>query len=161
MKSKYKYEIDATLDHNPNKPLYRLKTTKAGKEITKVVGISQLKSMYTDGRINGHIPPYLKEKIGAPRRKVRSDKGLKKGESVRERVAPKWNLKDLVIERKWNLPDEFKVSAIKAYCYSDPSGRWHVVMPDGTEDEDTYPTEKWAQDWVDTLNKDMVDNLKE
>jgi hypothetical protein len=161
MKQKYKYEIDTTLDHNPNKPLYRLKTTKAGKEITKVIGIGALRTMYNNGTICGHIPPYLKEKIGAPRRKTRSDKGLAKGIGL----ARKWALNDLIIDQfapvksNWAIPEEFKVEpvkalniAIKSYCYCDANGRWHVIMCDGIEDEDTYPTEKWALQMVDMYN---------
>ncbi len=159
MKQKYKYEIDTTLDHKPNRPLYRLKTTKAGKEITKVVGINALRSMYCDGAICGFIPEYLKVKLGAPRRKIRSDK--KGYVPTNEAVAPNWNLKDFVIAQpKWNLPDEFKVELTgKAYIF-EKDGRWCVMMPDGTLDEDTYPDKEWAQSEADSLNK-VVDNLKE
>lgn len=156
MKQKYKYEIDTTLDHNPNKPLYRLKTTKAGKEITKVVGIGALRTMYNDKAICGHIPPYLKEKIGAPRRKTRSDK---KG------YVPSWNVPDEMnfapgapVRSNWAVPEEFKVEpvkalniAIKAYCY-EKDGKFHVVGCDGIEIKQKFDVEEWAQEEVGVLN---------
>jgi hypothetical protein len=60
------------------------------------------------------------------------------------------------------LTDEFKVEQqkinIKSYCYSDPNGRWHVIMCDGQEDEDTYPDQKWAQEMADMYNKEVEEN---
>jgi len=62
---------------------------KREKEITKVIGISALASMYHDGLIEGFIPPYIKEKIGLPRRKIRSDR-----------------IKPVIMKRdEWNGPD--------------------------------------------------------
>jgi len=180
MKQKYKYEIDATLDHKPNKPLYRLKTIKAGKEITKVVGIGQLHTMHQDGRICGHIPPYLKEKMGLPRRKTRKDK-----KGYVEPVNKPWQLPDsfevsaLYVPHVWNLPNEFKIdmsngSTIefsgnsepiksmelnhpatgRAYLISREDGRYCVVMPDGTLDEDWTPL-NLAEMYMNVVNKEL------
>lgn len=151
MKYPYKYTIVGTLPQieGTNRVVrYQIKTIKNKKEIIRIVGIGRLRTMYHDGQIEGHIDQYIKMKLGLERRKIRSDRKKPVPAPI---VESKWNLKDFVVDRpKWSLPDEFKAIG-QAYIF-EKDGRWRVMTPDGTLDEDTYPDKEWAQSEADSLN---------
>lgn len=113
------------------------------------VGVTKLKTLYNQGKLTGNMSDQVRSIVGRDKKKERAKGKLKLTPRIEnEPVAP-----------GWNLPDEFKVEAQSvvgiAYIF-EKDGRWCVMQPDGTLDEDTYPTKEWAQEWANTLNKNEV-----
>ena len=110
MKNQYKYQIVGTIT-NSNRPMYLIAATK--NKVERVVGIGRLTRMYHDGYIIGPIDQYIKEKMGLPRRKVRSDRKNyveREIEPVKRKVMKKGKKKVKTVKNKWNLKDEVLIA---------------------------------------------------
>ena len=161
-------------------------TTAKNERIEIWVGQTKLKRMYKSGKIVGQLSKQTNYIVGNEPKRTGTVKKEKHKPRIVTDGPIYSNLKDMdftpkvepmAVEpvksfwqttkagdimgtpKKWNLPEEvsFKPTInIKSYCYSDPKGRWHVIMCDGVEDEDTYPDQKWAQEMADMYNKEAM-----
>ena len=124
------------------------------------IGQTKLKRFYEQDRLTGDLSEHVMSVVKA---QLHKSQGRTKGKvklTPKDGSKPHW-------DKSFNLPDEWAapdlnepvmaektkpIINIKSYCYADSNGRWHVIMCDGIEDEDTYPTEKWAKQMVDMYN---------
>jgi len=178
-KKMYKYQIVSEQRQPYGHMLYLIRyKADNGAKSERWIGQNVLKRYYEQERLTGTLSDHVKSVVTAELKKsqgrTRGKHKLEprveidgpvysapKTEPVsnwtkmkEEQVAPKWNLKDFEIEQ-----EKPKIN-IKSYCYSDPNGRWHVIMCDGVEDEDTYPDQKWAQEMADMYNKEVEENTQ-
>lgn len=127
-------------------------TAKNGAKSEQWIGQNKLKRMHEQGKVTG-LSAVALTLVGKPLEQPGNGKVYLEPRVKETKVAPV----------KWNLTDEFKVEQqkinIKSYCYSDPNGRWHVIMCDGQEDEDTYPDQKWAQEMADMYNNPSSEEI--
>ena len=133
-------------------------TAKNGAKSEQWIGQHKLKRLHEQGKVTG-LSPVALAFVGKPLEQPGNGKVYLEPRKV-EPVS-NWATETKVAPKKWTLQDEvsFKPTInIKSYCYSDPKGRWHVIMCDGVEDEDTYPDQKWAQEMADMYNKEVEEN---
>jgi len=160
MKKIYKYQVVSEQKQPQGHMLYLLRyKADNGAKSEYWVGQSRLRRFYEQGRLTDRLSDHVKEVVTA--------KPIKPAPRGKYKLEPRMETDDPVYSElaktKWNVPDEINIDApkapinIKSYCYSDPNGRWHVIMCDGIEDEDTYPDQKWAQQMVDMYNNPSVE----
>lgn len=179
MKKTYKYQIVSEQKQHQGHMLYLLRyKADNGAKSEYWVGQSRLRRFYEQGRLVDKLSDHVKEVVTAkpikpvPKGKIKLEPRMEVDGPVYIEPKPEpvshWTKlkEEMDAPKKWNLPEEFKVEPekpsinIKSYCYSDPKGRWHVIMCDGVEDEDTYPDQKWAQEMADMYNKEVEENTQ-
>lgn len=164
-KKTYKYQIVSEQRQPFGHMLYLIRyIAKNGAKSEQWIGQSKLKRFYEQDRLDGTLSSHVKSVVtaelhksqGRTRGKVKLTPRDGSDKPLGFRLPNEWNAPKVEAEAQPELETKPKSKInIKAYCYSDDKGRWHVIQCDGTEDEDTYPDKEWAQRVADSLNNSL------
>lgn len=163
MKKSYQYQIVSEQRQPAGHMMYQLRhKTKNGAIIEFWVGVAKLKRYYQKDKIVGQMGNTIRAVVG------REPKKAVKKEKLTPRTTEEGpiynNLKDMDFTpaKVWNLPETFNVEQLpkatgRAY-YIEKDGRYCVVLPDGTLD-DEWTNLMMAEIYRDSLNNEL-DELK-
>lgn len=159
MKKTYQYQIVSEQKQAQGHMLYLLRYKAANGAKSEIwVGQSRLRRFYEQDRLAGQLSEHVKEVVT---REAVKPPAPTRGKVILEPRITEEGPVYLNKSVKWSLPDEFKVEQLpkatgRAY-YIEKDGRYCVVLPDGTLD-DEWTNLMMAEIYRDSLNKEADEN---